>query len=206
MFRIRPGWNESDLASSGHTTLRSMVPRRIGSTSEEVSHRGFPVPPPAAFPGERDCICPRARIAREREELRVVNDPDPEPHAGRGDSTAGCPHQPVRWRCCYPAETVRYVPLSSGRPDLMAWIRQSTGLYPSRPPATMPAIDTDSHTGFSAPRRPQFSVGDNPRMAEVFGIRLPDWGQQLALALNGVSADEFARTTKTAALGSTATY
>jgi dTDP-4-dehydrorhamnose reductase len=151
------------------------------------------------------------RLAREREELRIVDDQTGAPTWSRmlAEATAVLVARAIRpdgdvtelqkrrgvYHCTAAGQTSWYgfaEAIFSMLPDTQ---RRCQRLFPI------------SAQDFPTPaRRPQLSVLDNSRLAEAFGIRLPDWREQLALALNGVSADELARATEPAALRATATH
>lgn len=129
------------------------------------------------------------RLARERDELRVVADQ-------RGAPT---------WARAIAEATAQVVGAALRAPEgVDAWMRARAGVYhmtaagettwhgfaeailagdPARAEQRAARVVPIATTEFPTPaRRPACSLLDNAKLAAAFGIRLPDWRAQLALA------------------------
>lgn len=150
------------------------------------------------------------RLAREREELRVVDDQIGSPTWSRmlAEATAILVARTIRPSGDVAALRERrgvYHCTASGQTSWHGFAKAIFSMLPDTQRRCRQVIPIPTQDFPTPARRPQFSVLDNSRLVESFGIRLPDWEEQLALALNGVSADELARSTEPIALHTMAT-
>lgn len=68
--------------------------------------------------------------------------------------------------------------------DRYGWAREILNLDPDKREQTVKEVDRASSADFaSSAQRPTFSALDSSRFAQVFGIRLPEWGKALRLAM-----------------------
>lgn len=128
------------------------------------------------------------RLAREREELTIVEDQIGCPTWSRtvAEATAGALARlatGVRFELPTHDAGVYHL-CADGRASWYAFANEIIARDPLRHEQLCRAVRPVATSAFERPaQRPPFSVLDCTRFLEVFNIRLPRWGDQLALAL-----------------------
>ncbi len=153
------------------------------------------------------------RLASEREELRIVNDQvgaptwsrmvaagtvqilsrvlSPERRLSRMQESSGVYHLTAAGQTSWYEFARAIVEECSAAAGLGPWFASAT----SGRPFAVKRILAISTSEYPTPaRRPPYSVLSNARVAEVFGVRLPDWRTQLQLAIRDAKEQDFHHT------------
>lgn len=125
------------------------------------------------------------RLAKEREELKVVDDQYGAPTWSRSIAEASA--QALAALSCHPApETLfgTYHLTCAGR---TTWHGFTRAILDTAPLPRQPRLEPIPTSAYPLPaKRPANSVLSNAKLAAAFGLALPDWRQALTLCLEGM--------------------
>jgi dTDP-4-dehydrorhamnose reductase len=130
----------------------------------------------------RNFLLTMRRLAAERDELRVVDDQRGAPTWSRiiAEATAAILAQCRAGSFGLDGRSGVYHLTCAGETTWYGFARAIFELGQGHTPRVVPITSADYPT---PARRPAYSVLDNARLRENFGITLPDWREALALAL-----------------------